>query len=123
MAPASAGQVITRREKKEFQVIEELHKENCAEQLNTPFLVVQENAPAVTLQLIEVSGDGVKGQQEQFALLFRGPLETFLEQSLHHIEHGQLGQFDLFLVPVARKPEGFEYEAVFNRFVDGAPSA
>jgi hypothetical protein len=32
--------------------------------------------------------------------------------------HDKLGEFDLFLVPVAKNENGFQYEAVFNRMVE-----
>ena len=32
------------------------------------------------------------------------------------LEHEKLGRFELFLVPVREDPEGYYYEAVFNRF-------
>lgn len=48
-----------------------------------------------------------------FSLLFRGPLEIVLPQRTYSLEHPQMGKLDIFLVPVARKHDGMEYEAVF----------
>lgn len=99
-------------------MLENFHKETFEEQLNTPFLIVHQDLAPISLELTSVEGKGVQGMQEQFSLLFRGPLEAPLEQGLHPFEHVQLGQFELFIVPVARTDEGFEYEAIFNRLLD-----
>jgi hypothetical protein len=34
---------------------------------------------------------------------------------MYRMEHDVLGALDLFLVPIARDEDGFQYEAVFNR--------
>jgi len=69
----------------------------------------------VALELVQAADRGSNPRQEQFALLFRGPLDPFLPQHLYAVEHDELGQFALFLVPVARDEQGYSYEAVFNR--------
>jgi hypothetical protein len=37
-----------------------------------------------------------------------------LEQQIFALEHPELGQFDLFLVPIAQTEDGITYEAVVN---------
>jgi hypothetical protein len=70
----------------------------------------------VELELVEVTdGGAAAGQVERFSALFRGPLETFLPQRTYALEHEQLGNVELFIVPVRQDSEGFYYEAVFNR--------
>ncbi|HEU4834969.1 MAG TPA: hypothetical protein VFS90_11160 [Pyrinomonadaceae bacterium] len=54
-------------------------------------------------------------QQEEFAVEFRGPLDTFLGQGVRNFAHDQMGQFELFIVPIKQNEQGFYYEAVFNR--------
>jgi hypothetical protein len=54
---------------------------------------------------------------ERFSVQFRGPEKIFLPQDTYRITHEQMGDFDLFLVPVAREELGFRYEAVFNYFI------
>jgi hypothetical protein len=34
------------------------------------------------------------------------------------MEHEQMGEFEIFLVPIARDENGFLYEAVFNYYKD-----
>lgn len=49
-----------------------------------------------------------------FSLIFEGPAEPQLPQATYALAHPALGSLDIFLVPVARSPAGFRYEAVFN---------
>lgn len=49
-----------------------------------------------------------------FSLFFDGPAGLALEQGLYTVEHPQLGEFLLFLVPVARKNARVQLQAVFN---------
>ena len=59
----------------------------------------------------------MNARQENFSVLFHGPLERFLPQGMVGLRHETLGEFELFLVPVARDTDGFQYEAVFNRLI------
>ncbi len=67
------------------------------------------------MELIQVRDLGSSPQHEQFAAVFRGPLDPFLPQRIYRMEHDQLGVFDLFVVPVGQDAQGYSYEAVFNR--------
>jgi hypothetical protein len=51
---------------------------------------------------------------ESFALLFHGPAAQPLTQRMYPCTHPGFGAFDLFIVPVGRDQNGFQYEAVFN---------
>ncbi len=50
---------------------------------------------------------------EQFSLYFRRTGEV-LAQGVCLLEHDDLGELDLFLVPVAREVDTVEYEACFS---------
>jgi hypothetical protein len=93
-----------------------LKHENFAAQLNTKFRVQDNDSKAVDLVLSEVSELKTSPKQEQFSIVFRGPLEVFLGQGGRRFEHGEMGHFDLFIVPIRKDDDGFYYEAVFNRF-------
>jgi hypothetical protein len=95
-------------------MLESLTYEMFAKQLNSKFSVRLENGGLIELELIEVE-DGRTSGQERFSLLFRGPLDQFLPQRIHALEHETLGQLGLFLVPVRQEPDGLLYEAIFNR--------
>lgn len=87
------------------------------EHLKTAFRVLPEGAEPLSFELVEVAALGTPGAEgrEQFSLLFRGPAEPLLAQSLWPMEHEELGTFELFLVPVGPDAEGrHRYEAVFT---------
>ena len=98
-------------------MIENLTKEMFAESLNTKFKLYPEPSGAIEVELVELNESISTPKQEQFALLFRGPLDHFLQQRIYRMEHEKLGALDLFLVPVGKDQDGFQYEAVFNRFL------
>lgn len=98
---------------------ENITKEMFAESVNTKFRVHQESKDTVELELAQVTLGIATPRNEQFALLFHGPQNPFLPQAIYHVEHDHLGELDLFLVPVGKVQDGFQYEAVFNRFLAG----
>ena len=71
------------------------------------------------LELLEVVKLGDRpanagDRPESFSLLFKGPSDMALPQRIYHLNHSQLGELDIFLVPVARRADGMCYEAIFN---------
>lgn len=70
---------------------------------------------AVALSLVEVKAMGA-GEREggAFSLLWQGPSEPVLEQSTYTLFQPSLGEQAVFLVPVAEKDAGIQYEAVFT---------
>lgn len=87
------------------------------ESLHTMFRVRTEATPEVDLVLNKVVDRSSPGQ-ERFSIYLRGPSEAFLPQRLYRMEHDRLGAVDIFIVPVASDPDGYTYEAVFNRLKD-----
>lgn len=49
-----------------------------------------------------------------FALLFRNEAAIVFPQRIYPMQHGAMGEFGIFLVPVAREQAGFLYQAIFN---------
>jgi hypothetical protein len=82
---------------------------------NTKFRVLLDENTNVELELVDVSEMKLYPQQEEFALEFRGPLNMFLGQGVRDFAHEQIGQFELFIVPIRQEADGFYYEAIFNR--------
>jgi hypothetical protein len=63
-----------------------------------------------------VSATDLPGRGECFSLVFRAPAGAPLAQLTYRVEHPQLGDFPLFLVPLGPSDEGrLELEAVVNR--------
>ena len=94
---------------------ENITKEMFAESLNTKFRLRGETPQPVELELVEFNEGPPSPRQEEFALLFRGPQNIFLPQATYQFSHDTLGELEMFLVPVGRDQQGFQYEAVFNR--------
>ena len=90
--------------------------------INTIFRIEREHAPAVPLRLIELNGlvpEEAQAQaerlgQESFALAFRAPRDQALTQATYHFKHQQLGQFDLFIVPLKNTRDEHLYAAIIN---------
>jgi len=88
--------------------------------LNHKFRIHIDGSEPLEAELVEVSEHLVTPRQERFAIVFRTANDRFLGQGTRHIEHDQLGQFDLFLVPIAKDEAGTYYESCFNRLVKRA---
>lgn len=75
-----------------------------------------DGAGALALELVECatlpSGRAPEGR-EPFSLLFRGPAQPVLPQRIYRLENDDLGELEIFLVPVGSDPEATTYEAVF----------
>ena len=88
--------------------------------VNTNFSAKLDAEAQTDLELTEVktysSQQEEQSGMERFSVFFTGPLEPHLPQGLYKLEHDQMGEFDIFLVPVERNEHGFRYEAVFNYF-------
>lgn len=74
-------------------------------------------------ELIEVRalGDGPSrapsdGSQRRapFSLSFRTSLTAPLPQSIYEVAHGELGSYEIFLVPIGPDGKGMVYEAIFT---------
>lgn len=90
-----------------------LNYETLAGQLNTKFSLIDAADP-IELELVEVTEPTVTASQTFFSLFFLGSPDYMLPQGTYRINHEQLGEMMVFLVPTARDNNGFRYEAVFN---------
>ena len=88
--------------------------------LNTKFNVRVDGDRTLALELEEVQPfpalTHARGDMERFSLYFRGPSDVLLPQRIYRFEHEEMGELDIFLVPVERDAKGFRYEAVFSYF-------
>lgn len=102
---------------------ERLEEEDFRKQLGTKFRIRLddlEGAPQVELELVEVVGyealAHARGDAERFSVFFHGAGNFFLPQRIYRLEHEQLGENEIFLVPIGQDERGFRYEAVFSYF-------
>lgn len=88
--------------------------------LNTQFRVIIESADPVNLELVEVAvRKGEPSEQagmERFSTFFYGPSSVLLPQRTYDLVHSEMGEMQIFIVPIQQDERGIKYEAVFNRF-------
>jgi hypothetical protein len=127
MAPASAqaGMVRTRP-----RSLDQLRFETFASNVGSTFWVLSEPGSATALELVSAKqtppgGTGqmgaLDGLNEKFSLVFRGLSSQLREQHTYLFEHGTIGRFEMFIVPIGAGNVGYQlYEAIFNRPVGHA---
>lgn len=98
----------------------DLTEKEFSKHVNTKFRARLNAEAEVDLELDEVKGyPGHPGDQqgmERFSIYFKGPIAPHLPQQVYTFQHDQMGEFEIFLVPLSRNDQGFRYEAVFNYF-------
>jgi len=94
-----------------------LNSKTFSEHLHTIFKTPLAGADAASLELVEVVESNSSPAMEQFSVFFLGP--PTLGQGIRKLEHDQMGEFELFLVPVAPEGDRVRYEAAFARFRQG----
>ena len=96
-------------------MLEKLNKASFDPHLNTTFEVQTENMGIVDVELVEIT-EKSDDFAERFSLIFRGDKTRILHQAIHKMKHADMGDLDLFIVPIVHdKQDGIYYQAVFNR--------
>jgi hypothetical protein len=116
-----ATQVVGRK------MTENLTEASFSGHLGERFRVRLDSSEKIDLVLIEVKGLSKPGKdpgsepkgpdkirKDSFTTLFRGPHEPLLRQQICGLEHDQMGEIEMFMVPVGRDELGLYYESVFN---------
>lgn len=85
--------------------------------LNTEFEIIENGTSVCVLQLTDILEHVKTPHQETFSLIFHGPLSPFVPQGMQMLKHSKLGELELFLVPVSKEKDGFQYEAAFNLMI------
>jgi hypothetical protein len=103
---------------------DQLKLETFSPWLKSKFRVTLDSANFLEVELAEANAltypgqpqSGAKGpMQDSFTLVFHGPDNRFLPQRMYPFEHDQIGRFELFIVPIGKKPGFIQYQAIFNR--------
>ncbi len=97
-------------------MLDKLTQETFAPRKGETFALSDEELGELALELAAIESNGLQGRAErqQFSLQFRGPRDPVLPQRIYHLENGEMGGMDLFLVPIHRDDAGTTYEAVFT---------
>lgn len=78
------------------------------------FEIVDDDSESLELRLTDVVLLADRpGRRRSFSLWFRGPPSRTLDHITHRVMHPEMGEFELFLGPIASDSEGVSYEAVF----------
>lgn len=62
----------------------------------------------------EASAPSGTGTRTPFSLVFHAPPERLVPQQICTLRHPQIGQFELFVVPLGPDEQGMGYEVIFN---------
>lgn len=103
-------------------MLEELELRRFEPLVGEGFELVLGDAETVTLELTEAGPVGELssrqaaelGKRLPFSLIFRGPGELLLEQSIRTLRHPRIGELAVFLVQLERTDEASLFEAVFT---------
>jgi len=84
--------------------------------LATGFTVMSGPDRVAILELREATelAPGEGGRRPPFSLIFFGPTDPALQQGIYALSHAELGDFEIFLVPVGANRESRRYQAIFN---------
>lgn len=89
-----------------------------ADKVGDVFPISEEGVPAIPLILKEAEplnpAVGLPGVRPPFSLIFLAKDPRVLPQRIYRMEHQELGEVSIFLVPVAKDAEGVSYQATFN---------
>lgn len=69
---------------------------------------------SVPLQVLSVEKAAGDRPDNAYSVLFKGPLDLFLEQMTYDFALGDSADSPIFVVPVMEEPDGYVYEAVFT---------
>lgn len=88
------------------------------------FQLLINGQPALDLTLFDVEDLTIDGQlrdpairSQPFSLIFHGPLSPFASQGNHALMHAQLGNLEMFLVPIGpdrKTGRNMQYQAIYN---------
>lgn len=97
-------------------MLENLTKDDWTPCLDDDFQIQIDPSSSLAVKLTQVSGYGkrIGAHREAYSLTFCGPQQPILPQRIYRISHSELGDLDLFLVPVGPQKDGMGYEAVFT---------
>jgi len=99
-------------------------EEEFRQHINTPFRLLADAPKPIDLTLVGVDSRPSEAHEEagmeRFSVFFMGPREFVLAQATYRLAHPQMGEFELFLVPIGQEPDGFRYEAIYNYYKSDA---
>ncbi len=96
-------------------VASELTLSAFQQNVGTKFEMEVEPGKTIGVELFEVKELQSDPRAEAFSLMFRAAPTELYRGLTYRVKHAVMGDFDLFVNPVACNQRGTIYEAVFNR--------
>ncbi len=92
--------------------------EDFKDRVGNVLTVSEEGMPPLALTLEQATLLPVrnvpKNARPPFSLIFLGAYPFALPQRLYRLKHENMGEVDIFLVPIGQDERGVSYQAVFN---------
>ena len=92
--------------------------EDFADKVGQVFTINDQEVPAIPLTLAEAEplnwARAREGIRPPFSLIFVGRDPRVLPQRLYRLQHSEMGELTIFLVPVGKDEQGVSYQAAFN---------
>ncbi len=86
--------------------------------LHDKFAIQLEGIEPIELELVEVTELGqalIADDRRPFSLIFLGPVsQQYLLQATYCLAHPQMGDLDIFIVPLGPQAGRMQYQAIFN---------
>lgn len=84
--------------------------------LNSKFTIHadSEQIDSILINVDLKNAQGDDNNEMSFSIIFQTPKDTSLLQRVYTVEHENMGELDIFLVPIGANVDGLQYEAVFN---------
>jgi hypothetical protein len=99
-------------------VTEGLTHDDFAERVGETFSLTAPDGAALELTLAEANlapeDHSVPGGRPAFELIFHGPDSPYAPQGTWRVEHPELGELALFVVPLGPEGGAMQYQAVFS---------
>jgi hypothetical protein len=99
-------------------VLEDVSHSTFADRVGETFTITAPDGNTLELTLAEATlapeGEGVPGGRAPFSLIFHGPASPYAPQGTWHVEHAELEELELFLVPLGPDGDVMRYQAVFS---------
>jgi hypothetical protein len=92
-----------------------LTSESFSEQMDSTFRVQVSALNVQSLKLVGVSESSRSAHGTAFDVVFLGQKGQAFDQGTYVVQHGKMGSFPLFLVPVGKAANGVYYQAIFSR--------
>lgn len=89
--------------------------ETFAQRRGSEFRLHLPDGQQATLTLTDCSALSADGSVDAFSLTFLGPPDAPPDQATYLVSAEGFDPEPIFLVPVGRRADGLEYQAVFNR--------